>query len=629
MEEKSIYDFIEDNLNINGKKGRSSQLAFYIKRDDEKIYGVDSNAHLNFLIWQSNIIDSIDFELLKLLTEMVKKLDSTKLEKYLENKTLDINKNIDEIIGVIEKSKNLNKEKLGAFCKENITKTKNISCMYIYLLLASYSNISENHALQRIILKISMFPEFTKLINKFVLDKYPNPDYYRFYIIKRYSDDKHIISQLIEKMEILTKEEKLWIVDNNMLDRTYPGYLNLLEKLDLIDVLKYSEITLKRYVNIGGIIKAVVLTKDIIESDNDLNWLYNLLKEYIIRYDEFNSKYDAFSAVMDVYVSVIGEGVLEEEKEAELKKIYKEELSCDKTLEMLKEEVKNPHLDIFNKIAALDLKEMYLIIYNEFMNDPEKNIELLECISANKELLSNALEELNKKIDWDNISKEIKENKHMDITPLLAYLHASKEFPDLAVKACCKALYCDNHRIRSDVVTILSEIIFWDDSYLEEIEEPLKYALRHEKDPELRALIRNMFDIEAISEDEFRLLSPDETTKEEESEEDTEDEEENTSKEINLKENFLPRLSLDEKSIGMSTAVDEKIVYASRDKNEFFAYCQGDNFGEEYMVRINYNKDYVVNKISCTCGCLQDDGYCKHVAATLMYIDKTKEFKEE
>lgn len=23
MEEKSIYDFIEDNLNINGKKGRS------------------------------------------------------------------------------------------------------------------------------------------------------------------------------------------------------------------------------------------------------------------------------------------------------------------------------------------------------------------------------------------------------------------------------------------------------------------------------------------------------------------------------------------------------------------------------------------------------------------------------
>ena len=69
-------------------------------------------------------------------------------------------------------------------------------------------------------------------------------------------------------------------------------------------------------------------------------------------------------------------------------------------------------------------------------------------------------------------------------------------------------------------------------------------------------------------------------------------------------------------------------MYASRDKNEFFAYCQGDNFGEEYMVRIKYNKDYVVNKISCTCGCMQDDGYCKHVAATLMYIDKTKEFKE-
>ena len=44
---------------------------------------------------------------------------------------------------------------------------------------------------------------------------------------------------------------------------------------------------------------------------------------------------------------------------------------------------------------------------------------------------------------------------------------------------------------------------------------------------------------------------------------------------------------------------------------------------------LNYNKDYVVNKISCTCGCMQDDGYCKHVAATLMYIDKTKEFKEE
>ena len=149
-------------------------------------------------------------------------------------------------------------------------------------------------------------------------------------------------------MEILTKEEKLWIVDNNMLDRTYPGYLNLLKKLDLIDVLKYSEITLKRYVNIGGIIKAIVLTKDIIESDNDLNWLYNLLKEYIIRYNEFNSKYDAFSAVMDVYVSVIGEGILEEEKEAELKKIYKQELSCDKTLEMLKEEVKNPHLYIIH-----------------------------------------------------------------------------------------------------------------------------------------------------------------------------------------------------------------------------------------------------------------------------------------
>ena len=56
MEEKSIYDFIEDNLNINGKKGRSSQLAFYIKRDDEKIYGVDSNAHLNFIRWQSNYL---------------------------------------------------------------------------------------------------------------------------------------------------------------------------------------------------------------------------------------------------------------------------------------------------------------------------------------------------------------------------------------------------------------------------------------------------------------------------------------------------------------------------------------------------------------------------------------------
>ena len=106
-----------------------------------------------------------------------------------------------------------------------------------------------------------------------------------------------------------------------------------------------------------------------------------------------------------------------------------------------------------------------------------------------------------------------------------------------------------------------------------------------------------MFDIEAISEDEFRLLCPDETTKEEEVEEDTKVEEENNTREINLNENFLPMLSLDEKSIGMSTAVDKKIVYASRDKNEFFAYCQGDNFGEEYMVRIKYNKDYVLSNI--------------------------------
>ena len=40
--------------------------------------------------------------------------------------------------------------------------------------------------------------------------------------------------------------------------------------------------------------------------------------------------------------------------------------------------------------------------------------------------------------------------------------------------------------------------------------------------------------------------------KKEEVEEDTKVEENNT-KEINLKENFLPMLSLDEKSIGMST----------------------------------------------------------------------------
>ena len=48
-------------------------------------------------------------------------------------------------------------------------------------------------------------------------------------------------------------------------------------------------------------------------------------------------------------------------------------------------------------------------------------------------------------------------------------------------------------------------------------------------------------------------------TKKEEVEEDTKVEENNT-KEINLKENFLPMLSLDEKSIGMSTAVDKKIA---------------------------------------------------------------------
>lgn len=64
-------------------------------------------------------------------------------------------------------------------------KTQNMYCMYIYLLLASYTNIKDDESLQNIILKIALIPEYTAFINDYVLDKFPYPDYYRFYIAKR------------------------------------------------------------------------------------------------------------------------------------------------------------------------------------------------------------------------------------------------------------------------------------------------------------------------------------------------------------------------------------------------------------------------------------------------------------
>ena len=44
-------------------------------------------------------------------------------------------------------------------------------CMYIYLLLASYTNIKDDETLQNIILKIALIPEYTAFINDYVLDK--------------------------------------------------------------------------------------------------------------------------------------------------------------------------------------------------------------------------------------------------------------------------------------------------------------------------------------------------------------------------------------------------------------------------------------------------------------------------
>lgn len=648
MKKISIYDYIQENIELSGKICKGFELTDYLEEITNK--KIELNKDNSYQIKKGNLdieklldtnkIKKPEFILYATIDKLLDTLSSKELEEYLDEKELNIVENVTEIASKIESKINtINGKKLTTFCKENIMKTQNMYCMYIYLLLASYTNIKDDESLQNIILKIALIPEYTAFINDYVLDKFPYPDYYRFYIAKRIDNLNYGMLSLLSKMSFTCDEVKYWVLENVDTNRSDNTIIDLVDKLELLKLMDKFEIDEKLYKNIGKTIYSLF------SSFENLDRFENIFIKYISFYENFDINSELFSMVTNIYKNIYNYYYLSEDVKNRLTNAFKDKLVTQNTIIFIKNEINNNDKSFFEKnelyetILSLNISELYLNLFNILKKEPLENWYLVYLFKDKKNLLKEAIETLYKAINWNDYIGEysaLKDNSYKD-TPVITLINFSDDFPEIALKIHEKSLKAKSYNIRyhslSSLYNLIQEEKVMDYNLLpENLKDSLKYLYKNETDIPCKELARKIMGIVSkeydmpFEEKERRekiaknltLLNQSDAQKVEEK--NLEKEAESTT--INLNNIVLKGSDFDTWRKGVYLVSNGKVIYIKRVENNLTAWCQGDEFGKEYMVKIKGDKDANIIETFCTCGKSQPQNYCKHITATLIYQNK-------
>lgn len=653
MEKISIYDYIQENIELSGKICEGFEFKDYLEEITNK--KVELNKDNSYQIKKGNLdieklfgttkIKKPEFILYATIDKLLDTLSSKDLEKYLDEKELNIVENVAEIASKIESKINtINEKKLITFCKENIMKTQNMYCMYIYLLLASYTNIKDDETLQNIILKIALIPEYTAFINDYVLDKFPYPDYYRFYIAKRIDNLNYGMLSLLSKMSFTCDEVKYWVLENVDYNRIDNTIIDLVDKLELPKLMDKFKLDEKLYKNIGKTIYSLF------SSFENLDRFENIFIKYISFYDNFDINSELFSIVTNIYKKIYNYYYLSEDVKSRLTNAFKNKLVTQNTIIFIKNEINNNGKSFFEKnelyetILSLNISELYLNLFNILKKEPLENWYLVYLFKDKKNLLKEAIETLYKAINWDDYIGEysaLKDNSYKD-TPVITLINFSDDFPEIALKIHEKSLKAKSYNIKynslSSLYNLIQEGKVMDYNLLpENLKDSLKYLYKNETDIPCKELARKIMGIVSkdydmpFEEKEIRekiaknliLLNQSDAQKVEE----RNFEKDSESTTINLNNIVLKGSDFDTWRKGVYLVSNGKVIYIKRVENNLTAWCQGDEFGKEYMVKIKGDKDANIIETFCTCGKSQPQNYCKHIAATLIYQNKLNKSK--
>ena len=103
MEKRSVYEYIKENINVNGKFSADASLREYVenqkKDSDLDLYNEDNlyigkeKISFDFLFGE---VDKIEFRLFSLFDKAIKESNFKELDKYLSESTFSVRKNLEE-----------------------------------------------------------------------------------------------------------------------------------------------------------------------------------------------------------------------------------------------------------------------------------------------------------------------------------------------------------------------------------------------------------------------------------------------------------------------------------------------------------------------------------------------------
>ena len=653
MEKRSIYEFIRENLNYNGKLSNDCYFRSYLN----DVYGhgytldevYDEYTTLDEFIDELADTQKIDFELLAIIDRALTSLDNSELEKHFESNNLIIKRDKEKIIDVIKKSiKEKDVKKLQDFCEKSIKSTQNMFCMYIYLLITSCISLKKNESLQNTILVISCLPEFFSIIDDYVLDNFDYPDYSRFFLAKRTTNSSFKF-KLLSEIPLDNDEIKRWTIKQCNDGYGNSDYIvNIIEKLNIPYIFKKWNIDNELFKSINNIvyILSAYMYKviDIKLCKETLTLFLDKLCD-VYKDKDISQNFESFNRLVLMYSYLSDTNKLDDEFKEEFLGKFRNILVTDNSINTIKERLDEPNITnseqhkIFSIISNLNITSLYLKIYNTYKKDPIRKVLLIDLFDKNKELHEEALKILYNAINWDEITGKYTnvESNTEYIDSVAFLLDSSHKYTDLALKAITKILLSKYVDHRDKALHLLKDIMEKENLEFEKLSEELKNNITYlyknelntsnkdiakeilgivdedEKDEDLykefqKSVLKSKFNLVGENDDEV-LESYMKENKEKK-------------RVLNLNSRLFDVLNFSEMGIGVDYLVSGKILYIESLKDEIFAFCQGDVFGKEYTLKLIHDKDYNLTDCSCTCGKCKMDDFCKHALGVFIYLSK-------
>lgn len=642
---RSIYEFILENIDLEGKLAMSVSLNIYLesigKKElvEEDEFDMLKNMQSDF--WDN--IDSmvnpkdedhikVDFTFGNLISKTLDTKDVKELEEYLEKKPLDVGDidgvYRDKIKEIIEPKDN---NEMVEFLMENIKNTTNPYALNFYLYFLSYLNLEEDNDIKKCILRIALMKEYTKTVNKYLIDKFEYPDYIRFFLVKRVAEVQDKVNLLLE-MNTLSNEVKLWILKRIGKALTYESF-DLIKRMDIKNIMTKWEMNEELFELVSAFFATIVSNYRKEEIDNIAEMLeiyIDLAKDYL----DNDNVIDSIAQICSCYNDPIHSyGVNDIEKFNKEKEIITNFVMSELFFEKLSEKVvdgEKINFNVLELVRKLNLKEFDFKILNKIKENPLANIYYLTVLEHNKELYLMAADIIDNSINWEEYYGPLQNDEgKMFSKPEMFVMHCDGDL-NLLARIAQKALKCKSSSIRQEVCYAMRKTLFKNDiDHIALFPEELRYLLQDhlkvEPNTKIRNEIKEILGMREYDEQADKMMSKFNFSSDTlENLEKEEFEEEN--KPLNLKDKDLAwnlGLGVIGKCVGYVR--DKRCQYVGELQDEIIFFATENEFGKEYTIKLRKDKNYNLKEAICTCGKTNGKEYCNHILAALIMLGKKNE----